>query len=245
MEMKPALPRAALAILAASMLGVLQTLFCQTRPIPTWDQIITNVENGFAGIEDYTVDLDVVADLERMNVPPMHATMYFKQPDKIHFEADGFALLPREGMALNPRRFRSRYSAESVTEEYVEGARAYKVTLKPKDEKKKFLNLWLYVDPEHWTVARIVVPLLDGRLMSASPRYQQIGDRWLPASLTVTFSAASIDTTDPNVFDQLTPPRRPLSPRNGTVIIKYSQYRLNTGLSDDLFDGRGKAGRAE
>ena len=85
------------------MLIVSALIILGGRPAdPSGEQILKNVESARAAVKDYTVMLDIVADVERLKVPPMKAKMYFKYPDKVHFDSKGFALLPREGLALNP-----------------------------------------------------------------------------------------------------------------------------------------------
>jgi len=202
------------------------------------DQILQRVEGGFAGIDDYTVTLDVTVDIERLKVPPMHVTMYFKRPEKVHFETDGFALLPREGMALSTGRLRSRYSIESVRKEVLDGTTVQVLTLKSRTDRSKLHDVLLYVDPEHWTASQFVSPLPDGRIMTAAFRYQQVDGHWLPSSLVVHFASAPTDTVDLNIFEQITPTRRPQLPRNGTITVSYSNYRLNSGLSDEIFERR-------
>ncbi len=59
------------------------------------EAIVARVEQPYAGIADYTVNLDVNVDIQGLTIPPVRATMYFKQPDKVHFKAEGFAILRR------------------------------------------------------------------------------------------------------------------------------------------------------
>jgi outer membrane lipoprotein-sorting protein len=207
------------------------------------EQVLENVGRAFAGIEDYTVTLDVSADLERLNVPQMQATMYFKQPDKVHFVTDGFALLPREGMALTLGRMRSKYAVESTKEEMLDGSRVILLRLRPRAESLRLQELLLYVDPVRWTVVRGHLRLPEARAMTTTFEYERVEDRWLPSKMTVLFSAAPIDTASMNLFEQIAPTRRPQLPRSGTVTVRYSNYRINTGLSDDIFESAAKDDR--
>jgi len=210
--------------------------FSQVLPAIPGDQILKNIENAFAGIDDYTVVLDAEVDLERLKVPPMHVTMYFKRPDKFHFESDGFALLPREGMALGFGRLRARFSIESVRADSLDGTPVHVLTMKSKTDKSKLHDVLLYVNPEHWTVTRFLSPQMDGRIMTVSFEYKQVEGHWLPSALVVNFASAPGDTSEPNIFEQMTPTRRSQPSRNGTITIRYSDYRLNTGLPDGLFE---------
>ena len=51
--------------------------------------------------------------------------------------------------------------------------------------------------------------------------------------MTAAFSLGPADSTEPDL--PANPMRMPQKPRNGTVTVRYSNYRLNTGLSDDIF----------
>ena len=205
------------------------------------DAILKKVEELYATISDYTVTLDIVANLERLSVPPMHVTMYFKKPDKIHFDAEGFALLPREAIGLNIGRIASRYSVESVEKELIDGDDDFKLTLKAKDENNRLRTLSLYVNPNRWTPDRIVSPLLDGRTMTALFQHQRVERRWVTSLLTVQFSSSVGDTSDANPPDMTPPPLRTQVPRTGSITIRYSNYRINTGLSDDVFERKNPA----
>ncbi|MEK9138626.1 MAG: hypothetical protein AAB393_16000, partial [Bacteroidota bacterium] len=66
---------------------------------PSGEEILKKVDVSFSGVQDYSVVLDITADMERMTIPPMQVHMYYKQPDKFHFESENFAILPREGLA--------------------------------------------------------------------------------------------------------------------------------------------------
>ena len=47
------------------------------------EDILKKMEANSAGIQDYTVLLDVAVDLERLKVPSMRVTMYFKKPETL------------------------------------------------------------------------------------------------------------------------------------------------------------------
>ena len=79
------------------------------------------------------------------------------------------------------------------------------------------------------------MPLLDGRLLTASLKYIAVNNHWMPGQLLVTFVTAANDSTVPNLTDQMGPVRRPQLPHEGSVRLVYSDYAVNTGLGDDLF----------
>jgi len=213
-------------------------LFTAWRPPdPSGETILKNVQAAFAGVRDYSVTLDITAELDRLNVPPMKVRLYFKQPDKVHFETQGFALLPREGLILNVATLIARYTVDHVDREMVDGVPLYKVRLLARSDRTRLRTMLLYVHPVRWTIERLVTPQPGDRTMTASIRYIQIDGTWLPGAMVASFILAPPDTTDANLFEHVTPTRQLQLPRNGTVTVRYSEYQLNAGLSDSLFDG--------
>ena len=203
---------------------------------PDGDTILRNAESRLSSLQDYTVTLGITVDVERLNVPPMQVRMYFKQPDRVHFDAKGFAMLPREGLAMNIGRLRARYDPGSVDRDTLGGLPVYRVTLRAKSDRNRVRTILLYVHPRRWTVEKIVSPGMNDRVMSATFTYAQVQGFWLPEEMVASFSTSPADSTDPDLLMDKQMPVRPQGrPRAGSVTVRYSGYAVNTGLSDDLF----------
>ena len=217
------------------VLALLHTAFAQ---IPAGETILRNVERTFGSVEDYTVTLDIVTNIERTKIPPMKVTMYFKQPERVHFVSTGFALLPREGMGTQFGRLTKRYTVDSVSREMREGMPVYRLLLLPRDVRTMGYRARMWVDGVRWTPERVEIPQPDGRAMTALFTYVEIDGHWLPANLQVSFTAGMQDST---AGAQSGPMERPgagaqrSGGRTGSVTIRYSDYRINTGLPDSLF----------
>jgi len=200
------------------------------------ESILREVEKRFSLVQDFTATLDVVADIERLNVPPMHARMYFKQPDKVHFESEGTAILPKEGVMLSIARLTAKFTAELIGSEEFDGHHCYKLNLKPKDEKTAAHGMIVFVDSARLTPVRIVSSLPDGRTVTAAFEVADVAGHWMPSMLTVTFATQAADSSDVLPPEQEVPGSRRQPPRKGSVTIRYSDYTINTGLSDALFE---------
>ena len=200
---------------------------------PTGETILRNVESRLAAVRDYTVTLDVVADIERLNVPPMHAMMYFKQPDKIHLDAEGFAMLPREGLQPNIGKLLVKYAVAGVGRDTIDGVDLRKVVLQAKSDRSFPRSITVDVNPLRWTTERIVTTGSGDRLAAITFSYRQVEGVWLPEEMTASFSLAPPDSGETEMPSS--PLRRPQMPRNGKVTVRYSGYKLNTGLGDEIF----------
>jgi outer membrane lipoprotein-sorting protein len=217
------------------VLAAFQTACAQA---PTGDTLLMNIERTFQSVDDYTVTLDIVTDIERTKIPPMKATMYFKQPERVHFVSTGFALLPREGMGTQFGRLTKRYTVDSVTREMKEGIPVYRLLLLPRDPRAMAYRARMWVHGTRWTPERVEVPLPDGRAMTALFTYVEIEGHWLPSNLVISFVMGMQDSTAATQGGQMDRPgmaAQRSGGRTGSVTIRYSGYRINTGLPDSLF----------
>lgn len=207
----------------------------------TGPSILERCERVLAGVEDYTADLTAKVDMERMRIPAMNATLYFKKPDKIHVKSDGFALLPREGFAAPVADMSKRYQAVLQATDSVEGIALYRLLLTPRGSGQRVQPVTVWVDPVRFTIVQVRSTPYRGREVVLKFTYAlQEGRYWLPDRLMASFVTMAPDTSseEETLFGmkpQLDEMRR--RPRNGTFEIVYSNYRVNTGLPDDLFTG--------
>lgn len=205
----------------------------QKPSILSGDEILSRIEANFSGIEDYTVDLDVAVDLDRLKVPRMRATMYFKSPDKTRFVSEGFALLPKEGLGFTPGSLRSRFTVEDIRPD----SAGVKLMVAPRNDRTRLRKIFLTVDTTRWTVHAMAVPQFDGRRMDAQFDYRRTQGHWLPERLQVTFRADTTEHDPPDPFGQFpTNPRPSQIPRQGTITVRYEEYKLNSGLKNELFE---------
>lgn len=218
-----------LACLALAVAGV-EYLFGQSITVP---QILHNMTRQFERVKDYTVTLKTAVDMERMQIPEMTVTLYFKQPDKIHIEAKNFAMVPREAVALNPVQLINKFDATLVGTESKDKVTLYKLRLISKPEKgKPVRESYVWVDGNRWVVTRYESMPSEVRKLVVDLEYESIeGEYILPARVS-----ARLDAQQPpdSSAERMYSPQR--LPRKGKVTILYSDYKVNTGLSDELFE---------
>jgi outer membrane lipoprotein-sorting protein len=204
--------------------------------------ILQNVARGNEGIQDFVATIEAKVDMERLRVPKMNATLYFKKPDKVHFDSPGFAMLPREGVVLNVGALRTRYNATIVEEESVDGKKLLKMQLTGKDQVVRPRQLFVWVDQTVWTIAKMESVPYQGRILRLEFTYAtQSGGYVLPQTLKASFESSGRDSTQRPLDLDLpnTPQLGDLNqrvPRSGSIFVKYLDYKINTGLSDDIFE---------
>ena len=104
------------------------------------EQILDNVKKEFNSVKDYEVNVNIKVDVDFLKVPETNAKIYFKQPDKIHFESDRFALLPKEGLDISPvGLLKDKYSAFYLKEDTVDGIKTAVIKVIPLDEHSEII----------------------------------------------------------------------------------------------------------
>ena len=92
--------------------------------IPDASAILSHVRATFAGLDDYTVEMHAELDMPNVQIPPMDVIVYFKQPDKLHVKSEGFAMIPKQGVLLNPNAWQDSLFYTAVMEpDTVDGER--------------------------------------------------------------------------------------------------------------------------
>jgi len=204
------------------------------------DTLLAKVVDGFDKVHDFVVTIDAEVKMEQVQVPNMHATMYFKKPDKIHFDSQGFLFVPRDGIALNPAVLSERYDASLIGTDTLDGKMLYKLQLAAKEKKTKLRQMYVWIEPVNWTIAKIETIPYEGRMLSMVFIYGFVqGKFWLPAKIIFTLgSTAEREKTSDDLSSQ---PENQFGhmqrtmPRNGSITILYSDYKVNAGIDDSVF----------
>lgn len=202
-------------------------------------QVIKNVKQKFDQVRDYTASVTASVNMERMKIPEMKATVYFKQPDKFHVESKNFSMLPKEGMGLNPSDMLMKYDASLVKSEKRNGTTFYELRLVSKAEKgKPVREYFVTVNGDIWAVSHIESFPAPGRKISIDFTHALVSDQyWLPSSMSVEYSTEKVsDEAQPDAAPPQSAPRGRQTPRSGSAVVRYMDYKVNTGLSDEIFE---------
>jgi outer membrane lipoprotein-sorting protein len=232
-------------IVLGLMIGIVTSSLCaQNAPkIQNADEILAKVAKGFEDVNDFSAGIDAEINMDRMQIPKMHADLFFKKPDKVHFSSQGFLLVPREGIAFNPSVLKEHYLTTSAVRDSVNGKQLFKLLLAAKDVKTRLRALSIWIDPINWTVTKIETMPYEGRSLSMIFTYEfQQGKYWLPSKLVASFASESEKAekdSSLSIGGQVDAAQRSV-PRSGKITVVYSNYKINIGLLDELFEKKEK-----
>jgi hypothetical protein len=193
------------------------------------------IEKKYSELKDYTADVNVHFDMETFKTPDMQAKLYFKAPDKMKVESKGVFFFPREGGYFNPGLFKKDDFEIKMLEPAAEGKKEVRLRIVPKKKEKMGREFVLLIDRKDDLVREIHTSQFDGRETKAKIEYGTYGSFELPRYILLTLDLPSVDPGEKRGFG----PFEQKSERvTGTIEITYTNYRVNTGLKDDMFKSK-------
>ncbi len=200
------------------------------------DIIVNNVKQAFSKVKDYSVNIDIKVDVSFLKVPEMKAKLFFKQPDKMHIESSGFALLPKDGLYTSPMSFlKNDYTAIFAREEDFNGLNTSVIKIIPLNDKGDLILTTLWIDRTKNEIVKVEsTTKLNGTftliLHYGNSKYP------LPDSMEFSFNAERmkmphLPTDQSNIGN-----KKSSDTVSGKVFIAYSNYIVNKGIPDNVFE---------
>jgi len=208
------------------------------------DSILDRVKEEFNKIDDYTVDVKIKVDVDFLKMPDREAKIFFKKPDKIHIESEGFAMLPKEGLNFSPLGLlNSKYSSFYVREDTLTGIETSVIKVIPLEGGADVILSTLWVDTKRDLILKIESSRKPQGTFVIDLDYLKTDKGfWLPSSMIFSFSIDrsilprqfnfDADSDDKKAREDST------KTRTGKVFLDYSNYKINTGLSDEIFENK-------
>jgi outer membrane lipoprotein-sorting protein len=220
--------------LCAMLYALVSPAFAQQ---PTAAEILAHVRDRLMAIQDYTVEIHADLDMPDTKIPPMDVKVYFKQPDKLYIESEGFAMLPKQGLFINPSMFQdSLFLMMALPPDTLDGATVLPVELMPRGEDTPARKITLWVEPNHWTVEQIHTVTWDGQKITIRFTNQQVENQyWLPMKALITMSIKQFADRMKSQHVESETTEKP-KPGNGTLTVEFKNYHVNKGIDDKVFE---------
>jgi outer membrane lipoprotein-sorting protein len=193
------------------------------------------LQKKYSGLKDYTVDVNIHFDVEGFKAPDMQAKLYCKPPDRMKIESKRIFFLPREGGTFNPFMFNKEdFEVKFLERLTYEGRNAVKLKLTPKKRKPNApQDFILTVETDRDLIREMNTSSFDGREVKALIEYGHFSDFDLPTRIELHLDMQFNESKELKDFG---PPAQPAKRVTGRVDITYSNYKINAGLSDKIFN---------
>ncbi len=175
-------------------------------------------------VQDYTAKCTLRANVPGQDLPERHFTVYYKQPDNVRIVSNEVVFVPREALTLGSLRRHLTDNAE-VSMAGVGSIGQYPlycIKFKPKEDSANRVLVWIrgdYLFPTKTEIWRGIT-----RLVSIEWTFAWIdGKYWMPTSIVATIPSGILSDEGP-----------------ATISLSWRDYKVNTGLSDEMFRDKGR-----
>lgn len=201
------------------------------------DKLLEKVKQKFSVINDYEVNAHIKVDVSFLKVPEMDAKIYFKKPDKMKLDTDGFAMLPRQAFNFSPDRlFKGDYSTVYVKQDNLGGIPVEVIKVIPNDVNSEIVLSTLWIEPGKDIIRKIASTAKRGGSFEITFNYTNKLNYPLPSSVQFSFDAPNVPRGMNSPGSQQQQPKAKSSqPERGQVSVTYSNYKVNKGIPDSIF----------
>ncbi len=216
-------------MLAASLLGAQDA-----------NQILTKVTSTMNKAKDYSADLVITPDIPLVNIQPVKATVYFKAPAKFSMVSTGIAILPKQGfMELNRiLNRRDLYTAVSTGTETIGSVACNIITLLPVSDTMDLILAKLWVDNQAHVVRKALITTRSSGSINVEYSYGSQIAYGLPDLIRFVVDVKKFKMPK-GVATDLNRTKKtddsPAEKKSGTILLALTNYKVNSGLSDELF----------
>jgi len=207
------------------------------------DLILKKVIESFSKVKDYEVDVQVKVDVDFIKVPDTKAKIYFKQPDKINFESDGFALLPKEGINFSPLSFLKKdYTALYQKEDILDGHSVSVIKVIPSSDQGDIVLTTLWIDQSYCIIRKVESTTKTNGTFTIDLKYDKMmKDYYLPGSMVFGFNIDKMNLPKAFTGQAEMESRKNIGKTTyGKVYITYTNYKVNKGIPDKIFEKKKK-----
>lgn len=225
--------------LAIHMIFNSLSLFAQEgQPDPY--ELISNFQSKLSEVTDYQADLEIEVNVDFINIPVKHATIFFKQPDKLKFKSDEFIMLPKKGFNNQFGEILNEpYNAIYSGTEEVRGEECYLIKVIPSGKKPKVILATWWLNIETNLIMRAESNTRNEGTYTIDFSYKNPPHN-LPSEMVISFEIEKLklpmkfigklsggDINDSQINEGV---------HEGKVYLRFSNYKINQQVSDDFFD---------
>lgn len=195
---------------------------------------LDSLEKKYSGLKDYRVDVNVHFDIEALKAPNMQATLYYKAPDKMKVDSRNVFFFPKEGGYFNPSLFKKKdFDVRLLERLNYEGRGAVRLRLTPTETNRHPQGFVLTIDTERNLIREISTSPSEGRTLRAVIGYGEFANFELPAHIELHLDIPSVEPNGMKEFGSFGQRPKRIT---GKVKIAYSNYKVNSGLRDEIFN---------
>ncbi len=184
-------------------------------------QTVKQALRATQAVRDYTATVTVTVDAPNLRIPRRTVKVYYKRPDRVHVESDGIAILPRDALLMgNLAEHIETYANASFNGTGTLGGRPVRcIKLAPLEEGPGSGRVLVWIDSDRHLLLKSEIWRGGKAMLTVRFKWMRVGSHWMPERITAQMASGAMTGRD----------------EGGTIELSFSNYRINQGLSDDIF----------
>lgn len=207
------------------------------EPVP--DSLIKKVVSEIEKIKSYKVDVEIEVDVDFINMPVKHATMFYRHPDKIKFKSDEFIMLPKRGLNNGIQKLLSEpYTSIYVGTEIIDEANHHIVKIIPLGKKPDIILATLWINDKSFLVSKSESSTRNEGTFTVD--YSYLNETLaLPSEMTISFEIENLKiplkfigkTQGINIDSE-----KVKGKQEGKVYLRFKGYEINQLIENSVFE---------
>ncbi len=207
------------------------------------NELLQKVRNKLEVVNEYEAEAVMITDIPFLKVPKAKVKVYFKKPDKLKIKNEkGISFVPKGATSINLNNVVSgnKFTVIDAGTETINGIQAKVLKLLPEDENRNVILSTIYIDERNEVIIKARTTTRDNGTYELEMKYGKFILYGLPDVIIFTFNTKDYKIPKGVTFDYDDPGARKMAEdksknKQGKVEIDYSSYRINKGVSDEMF----------
>jgi hypothetical protein len=186
-------------------------------------------------VRDFKAGVDIDVDVDFLRLPIKRAQVFYQQPDRWAFKAQGFFMLPRKGVQFSVATYLEKpFSAVYVTSAAIDQVRVDVVKIIPLATDNELVLATLWIDRDTALLQRAEAHTRSAGTYQVSFVY---GDAPfdLPVQTAITFEISRTQLPLKYLGRLRIDPQKLGDKARGTVTLTYTHFRVNEGIDAAVF----------
>lgn len=206
-------------------------------------ELVMKVKAKLDQVSDYEADGKMKTDVAFIKAPVGRVKVFYKKPNHFRLKKDGgISLLPKGGVSVNMTSVFSitDFVALSAGDALIKGIKTRVVKLLPMDENGDIVLTTLYIDEPDLLVMKSVTTTRNNGTYDIEMSYGKFAKYGLPDKVVFGFNTRDYKlprgiTLEFDDEEKTLSEAQKIKNRRGRVEISYSNYVINKGVPDAVF----------
>ena len=222
--------------------------FCSVLQLPSAfsqdaNALLQRVRDKLNLVNNYEADAIMKTDISFLKVPKASVKVYFKKPDKLKIRNDkGISFVPKGAVSINLNNIiaGNQFTVINAGKSTVNNVPVIILKLLPEDENSNVILSTIYVDEKNAVIVKAKTTTKDNGTYELEMKYGKYAEYGLPDAVVFIFNTKDYKMPKGVTFDyDDAEVKKDSDDKNkggqGKIEITYSSYKINNGVSDDIF----------